>query len=173
MKRESIGTRTLIIGVLTLVAMVCFFPGTSRADGVGLSVTVGETEYDITTVTGTFTGDMTQLESTPWWGNATLAQEIAAAVADDIGTPNEFNYGAGGPLFAYDDDAIDAFIWFQGNTSSQAVSGIWSWSWGVVTPVSTGNAPEPGSFGMLFAGLFGVCLLAGMKRSRRNALDSE
>jgi hypothetical protein len=153
--------------------MVCFFPGTSRADGAGLSVTVGETEYDITTVTGTFADDMAQLESTPWWGNATLAQEIAAAVADDIGTPNEFNYGAAGPLFAYDDDAVDSFIWFQGNTSSVAVSGITSWSWGVVAPVSTGNAPEPGSFVMLFAGLFGVGLSAGMKRSRRNAMDSK
>jgi hypothetical protein len=173
MKRQSIGTRTLIIGVLTLVAMVCFFPGTSRADSI--TVTVGETEYDVTTVTGTFGDNMSLLESTPWWGNSTLAQALATAVADDIGTPNEFNYGAAGPLFAYDDDAIDAFVWFQGNTSSVAVSESVSLSWGVVTPFSTGNVPEAGSFGMLFAGLFGVGLLAGMKRSRRNvlALDSE
>jgi hypothetical protein len=99
-------------------------------------------------------------------------------VADDIGTPNN-DIGSSdidqGPLFAYADDAIDAFIWFEGNTSSVAVSESVSLSWGVVTPFSTGNAPEPGSFGMLFAGLFGVGLLAGMKRSRRNALalDSE
>ena len=106
MNGNSIGIRTLIIGVLSLVAMICFFPGSSRADSI--TVTVGGTEYNISSVTGTFTDNMTQIESTPWWGDQSLAQALATAVADDIGTPN--NEGDGGPLFAYSLDAVNAYI---------------------------------------------------------------
>jgi uncharacterized protein YabE (DUF348 family) len=74
----------LVIGVLSLVAMSCFFPGSSRADNI--TVTVGGTEYNVSTVTDTFTDNMTQIESTPWWGHQALAQALATAVADDIGS---------------------------------------------------------------------------------------
>lgn len=164
---RKIGKRTLIIG-LTFVAMICFFAGTSSADGI--TVTVNGTQYDITTVTGTFTDNMAQLESTPWWDNESLAQEIAAAVMDDIGTPNDNGEIAGGPLFAWNDDAIDAFIWFQGIVYPTSPSESVSLTYGVGSAV---NAPEPGSLGMLLAGLFGVGLFAGLKRLGRNAVATE
>jgi|HubBroStandDraft_6_1064221.scaffolds.fasta_scaffold946365_1 hypothetical protein len=155
--------------VLMLLAVICFFPGTSRADNI--TVTVDGTEYFVSTITGTFTDNMAQLESTPWWQNQSLAQEIAAAVMDDIGTPNEFNgEEGGGPLFAWNDDAIDAFIWFQGTVNPTSPSESVSFTYGVGSAVI---APEPGSLAMLFAGLLGLGLLAGMKYLRRNALATE
>ncbi len=152
--------------VLMILAVIFFFPGTSRADSI--TVTVNGTQYDITTITGTFTDNMAQLESTPWWGDATLAQAIATAVADDIGTPNDG--GIGGPLFAYSLDAVNAFLFIQGNVNSTSVSESVSFSYGVGSAV---NAPEPGSLCMLFAGLFGFGMFAGLKQLRRKTLATE
>lgn len=185
-------TKTLVVAVLTLAATICFFPGSSRADDI--TVTVGGEQYDITTVTGTFDDNMALLESMPWWGDATLAQEIANAVMDDIGTPN--NDGTSGPLFAYDDDAIDAFIWFQGTSSSTSVSESASFTYGLcnlkgvacgdVCPKggvfqkvdfgcgTGGNAPEPASLSMLLAGLLAwFWALRRNGKSRRNAPATE
>lgn len=187
-------TKTLIVSVLTLAAMICFFPGSSKADDI--TVTVDEQQYDITTVTGTFDGNMALLESMPWWGDATLAQEIANAVMDDIGTPNDD--GTSGPLFAYDDDAIDAFIWFRGSSSSTSVSESVSFTYGVCdikgvacgdvcpnggifekktvgsTTCGTKNASEPASLSMLFAGLLAwFWALRRNGKSRRNAPPTE
>jgi len=166
MNRESIGIRALIIGLLSLVAMICFFPGTSRADNI--TVTVDGTEYFVSTVTGTFTDNMTQLESTPWWGDQSLAQALAGAVADDIGTPN--NGGDGGPLFAYSLDAVNAYLFVMGNVNQVSVSPAEVISFAFGNVVAT---PEPGSLSMLFAGLLGFGLFAGMKHLRRNALATE
>jgi hypothetical protein len=154
--------------VLMLLAVICFFAGTSSADSI--TVTVNGTQYDITTVTGTFTDNMAQLESTPWWDNESLAQEIAAAVMDDIGTPNDNGEIAGGPLFAWNDDAIDAFIWFQGIVYPTSPSESVSLSYGVGSAV---NAPEPGSLSMLLVGLFGVGLFVVLKHLGRNARATE
>jgi hypothetical protein len=62
-------------------------------------------------------------------------------VADDIGTPNEFNgEEGGGPLFAWNLDAIDTFIWFQGTVCLMSIptSGIdfQSFSWDVSSVVN-------------------------------------
>ena len=80
-------------------------------------------------------------DSASCWHNQSLAQEMADAVADDIGTPNEFNGEEGrGPLFAWNLDAIDTFIWFQGTVYSMSIptSGIdiLSFSWGVGSVVN-------------------------------------
>lgn len=187
-------TRTLVVAVLALVAMICFFPKSSRADQI--TVTVDDQQYDITTLTGSFADNMAELESEPWWGNATLAQAFANAVADDIGTPND--NGTSGPLFAYDDDAIDAFIWFQGSSSSTSItkSGLIV-SWGAcadvkggcanvcsttganagktgIPPCSTGgNVPEPASLGILLAGLLAYFWALRGKNFRRNAPSTD
>jgi hypothetical protein len=165
MARNSIETRTPVIGILTLLAMVCFFPRASRADNI--TVTVDGTEYFVSTITGSFTDNMAQLESSPWWNNQTLAQEIAGAVMDDIGTPNEFNgEEGGGPLFAWDDDAIDAFVWFQGtvNPTSPSESGSFTYACGCSVGTATSGAcagkscepavaPEPSSLALFPLGL--------------------
>ena len=196
-------TRSLIVGALTVVAMVCSFPGSSRADDGSITETIDGANYSVSILTGTFDDNMAALESTPWWGNPTLAQDMAAAVMDDLGTPNS-DIGSSdvgqGPLFAYDDDAVDAFIWFQGTTSSVSPSESVSLDWGIGTCISStatcaavetatcpvgkadtgacagrgvGNTPEPGSLGMLFAGLFAFGLLAGTKHLRRTGLATE
>lgn len=155
MNGNSIRIRTLIIGVLSLVATICFFAGTSRADNI--TVTVNGTEYFVSTITGSFTDNMTQLESTPWWNNQTLAQEIAGAVMDDIGTPNEFNgEEGGGPLFAWNDDAIDAFIWFQGTVYPTSPSESISFTYGVGSVI---GAPEPSSLALIPLGLGALLLM--------------
>jgi hypothetical protein len=174
MKGESIVTKTVVVAVLTLAAMICFFPGSSRADNI--TVTVDGAQYDITTVTATFDEDMALLESQPWWGNATLAEDIANAVADDIGTPNDD--GTSGPLFAYDDDAIDAFIWFEGSSSSTSVSESLSASWGLCIGSRVcdtgGNVPEPTPLSMLLVGLIPwFWALRKNGKSRRNAPATE
>lgn len=190
-------TKPLVVAVLTLVALICSFPSSSWADQI--TVTVDEQQYDITTLTSTFTANMAELESEPWWGNATLAQAIANAVADDIGTPNVD--GTSGPLFAYDLDALDAFIWFHGSSSSTSIptSGldILSFSWGAcadvkggcanvcsttganagrtgIPPCGTGgNVPEPGSLGILLVGLLAYFWALHGKRPRRNGPATE
>ena len=95
-------------------------------------------------------------------------------MADDIGTPNEFNgEEGGGPLFAWNLDAIDTFIWFQGTVYPMSIptSGIdiLSFSWGVGSVV---NAPEPGSLSMLLAGCVllltvGNAIFDGVRRRRQ------
>jgi len=134
------------------VLVICFFPSTSKADSI--TVTVGGTEYFVTTITGTFTANMTQLESTPWWGNQTLAQDIATAVADDIGTPNDG--GSGGPLFAYSLDAVNAFLFVKGNVNQVSVSESLSFSFGVGNVVTT---PEPSSLALIPLGLGALLLM--------------
>lgn len=178
MTRNSIGTRTLIIG-LTLVAMICFFAGTSRADNI--TVTVDGTEYFVTTITGTFTDNMAELESAPWWNNQTLAQEIATAVMDDIGTPNEFNgQEGGGPVFAWDDDAVNGFEWFQGtvNPTSSSESASLTYACGCTVGSETTGAcagksceptvaPEPSSLALFPLGFAALLLMRRrMLRSR-------
>jgi hypothetical protein len=158
--------KSLLIIFAVLVVMLCFFPSTSKADSI--TVTVDGTQYDITTVTGTFTDNMTQLESTPWWGDATLAQAIATAVADDIGTPNDG--GIGGPLFAYSLDAVNAYLFIQGNVNMTSVQESVSFSYGVGSAVS---APEPEPLSMLFSGLLGLGLLVAVKRYRGSHLPAE
>src|SRR5580658_10724666 len=52
-------------------------------------VTVGGTEYDVTnTPYETFASAETVLEEQPWWGDPTLANELASAVYLGLGDPN-------------------------------------------------------------------------------------
>ena len=64
-----------------------------------IPVTVNSVEYDITTVTTTFSNDSALFMSQPWWNNFDLASQFAAAVGDDLGMPNYSGFR--GPLFAY------------------------------------------------------------------------
>lgn len=68
-------------------------------------VTVGDTNYDISTVDGTFNDLESQLTATPWFGNQTLAGDIADAVGDSFGTVNVVSSGLPtAPLFAFAQD---------------------------------------------------------------------
>ena len=65
--------------------------------------TVNGTDYDITTVYGSYDSLKTQLEATPWWGNGSLGFQVATAVGNELGwySPAYARYAEGGPLFAY------------------------------------------------------------------------
>lgn len=186
-------TKSLVVAVLALAAIICVFPATSKADDI--TVTVGEQQYDITTGMGTFTDNMAELESQPWWGNATLAEAFANAVADDIGTPND--NGADGPLFVYDDDAVDGFLWFQGSSSSTSISPTATVWFGLcddikggcakvcssislkvteagIPPCATsGNVSEPASLSLLLAGLLAYFWALRKRTPRRNGPPTE
>lgn len=71
-----------MFGVVALLAMSCFFSASSRADAI---VTVDGATYDIyVSPTPTTLG----IEATPWYGNPTLAMDLATAVKFQLGAPN-------------------------------------------------------------------------------------
>ena len=157
-----------LITALFVFALFGLFSA-SRAKADGITVNVAGTEYDISTVTGTFSDNMSLLESSPWWGNPCLAQAIATAVGTDLGTPNEFNYGNGGPLFAYSADAIDAFVVFGNDMPAISVDlnfdKIAIFAFGTVVPTTPGTpgtppsgVPEPSSLALLASGGLGLFL---------------
>lgn len=52
-----------------------------------VTVTVDGHNYTISTVTGSFNANATQLTSQVWWDNATLAQDLTTAMAGSLGYP--------------------------------------------------------------------------------------
>ena len=66
------------------------------------TVTVGGTEYDVSTVSGTYNDLSATLQAQIWWDDAGLADEFAAATGGLEGYPND---GGIGPLFAFQDSS--------------------------------------------------------------------
>jgi hypothetical protein len=82
----------------------------------GVDVTVGGTEYNVTDVSlspGNST-DLTTLENQPFWGNESLADSLAVAVAAGLGMPN--NGGSWGPLFAWGPFTLNGYPGVTGPT---------------------------------------------------------
>ncbi|MEX0615715.1 MAG: hypothetical protein WD177_07385, partial [Methylophaga sp.] len=51
-----------------------------------ISVSVGGSQYELTTINNTsYSESKTLLQSQPWWGNETLALNLAAAIQMDLG----------------------------------------------------------------------------------------
>jgi hypothetical protein len=59
-------------------------------------VSVDGFQYDISSVIGSFNGLQSQLEATPWWGNETLAANLASAQPDVNGYFAEYAWGLDG-----------------------------------------------------------------------------
>jgi hypothetical protein len=84
-----------------LVASVMFTAKPAQA----ATFTVNGTDYDITTVKGTYNDLKTQLQATPWWDNGSLAAALALSAVipvlrtDFAGVPN--GQGQLGPFFTY------------------------------------------------------------------------
>jgi hypothetical protein len=145
------------------------FPSPSKADDI---VTVGGIKYDISSVTTSFVGDVSALEATPWWGNATLATSLASAVGSALGT----GVTGDGPLFA-DLDGLGGnggAVWYIGTGSvvGYAAANDGDVSAYAVGTIVTTSTPEPGALGMMLAGLVGLGLLVGVRRHRGNHLAS-
>ena len=76
-------------------AIAGVFASVSPAEAI--MFTVNGTNYDVTTVTTTYDANTSLLQSQPWWGNQTLAEQFASTVLQGLpGTvPNK------GPRFVY------------------------------------------------------------------------
>lgn len=49
------------------------------------SVTVDSTQYNLETLYGSYGANIATLQATPWWGNSTLANDLANAVLHSLG----------------------------------------------------------------------------------------
>ena len=63
----SIATASITVGAVSFIA----------PEASAVTVSFDGTDYEITTITGTFEDNQATLESQPWWGNATLAEGLA------------------------------------------------------------------------------------------------
>lgn len=165
-------TTLCALAALGLIALVA--PRVAQADAM---VTLGGITYDISTVTTSFALDTAQLESTPWWGNDTLALGLAGLVGTDLGVPNS---GLGncpcGPVFAPIDPMVLSYMYTP--APPPLGPGVIAFSQPDTLRVtyavgSVVTSPEPGSLSMISVGLLGLGLLVGVKRYRGNHLASE
>jgi hypothetical protein len=86
--------------VTSFVASVMFAAKPSQA--ATFTVNVGGTDYDITTITGSYVGNASLLQSQVWWNDTQLAFNFANAVNLNLGLPILGLFPtAVGPLFAY------------------------------------------------------------------------
>lgn len=81
--------KIIAVYLLTCVAV--------HANAATIDTSVGQ--FDISTVTGSFSENQGLLESQVWWGSQTLADEFATLTGNALGYPN-LN-GTWSPLFAY------------------------------------------------------------------------
>ena len=87
-------TRVFLFSLLALPALTPVL----RA----IPITVGGIDYDVQKFAGLYEANTTLLQSQVWWGNATVANEFAAALTSDLNPANFSDYS---PFFAYADNA--------------------------------------------------------------------
>lgn len=122
-------------------------------------ITVGGTDYEVTTIFDTFDNQSALLQSQVWWGDTVAAQLFAEAVFDDLGRSN----GIFGPLFAYEQIrtgltsayTIDFFGPPPITTARDNIFGTTAIQGYAVATVN-GTVPEPSTIALLAAGLFGI-----------------
>lgn len=86
-------TATLLGGATAMGMM-----SPTAAQALTVRVSVGGTNYSVTTLETSYSASSAILQSQPWWGNNdTLAKSIANAVKTQLGTPNM----GGSPYFAW------------------------------------------------------------------------
>jgi hypothetical protein len=150
-------------------------------------VTVGGTEYDVTnTPYETFASAETVLEAQPWWGNATLAEELASAVYLALGAPNvngqtpTFAYGLGtdsaGPTPYTAVENYDYNECYGGGdcalsdwtlTNPETISSTYQFSFATATVVPT---PETSTISLLLIGLGSLGVVMAMRRRKAQGL---
>ena len=124
------------ISLASVLIIGGIFSAGSRAQST--TVSVGGTSYTISIASSasTYATSSATLQATPWWGNASLAQSLSAAVGTSLGTPNPSSYG---PVFIYAPaGAIGGAAWVTGSSSFNPplISGIayfWALSGGSVS----------------------------------------
>jgi hypothetical protein len=157
------------LGAAAALAAISLSPGSAQA----YVVTVGGTQYDVTTFTGSYNGNSSKFATAsnggamPWWGNSNTAREFANAVAGGLGGLNLDNRF--GPAFAYSagGGVVNSILWdsvhssFLFNTNSlETDTGI---IWAQVAPASPAPAPGP-------LPLFGAAAAFGFSRKLRKRI---
>ena len=163
----------LALGAAAALAAISLSPGSAQA----YVVTVGGVQYDVTTFTGTYNANASKFALPanggvmPWWGNRSLVEEFANAVAGGLG------YESGlGPAFAiqyaYADNTYFT-LWAPQSCGSgcgeydfifQNVEPSSVYRWAQVAPTLY-TAPAPGPLP-----LFGAAAAFGFSRKLRKRI---
>jgi len=151
----------------------------------GVLVSVGGTEYDVTTSPlESFSSASSVLESQPWWGNATLADELATAVYLSLGDPN---VNGQTPTFAYGLEPEPSGITFVDNYDYLLVSfspDVWALTdWTSANPgtiydtyafyfatATVVPTPESGTTSLLLIGLGSLGVVMAMRKRKAQRL---
>jgi hypothetical protein len=166
---------------LAAAACLSLFSATST---FAATFTVGGNDFDITTISGTFTDLQGQLESQLWWGDDYLARQFATAVSTQLGTADATdNYG---PLFVHGrgQRSLHTWAWYfphvYGGSRLASVGGPLSTDRNFAVCVSCSSPPPtvpnpdppspvplPAGGLLLLSGLAGVAALK--RRKKRTA----
>jgi hypothetical protein len=102
MNRLSAFTPKLAFGAAAALAAISLSPGSAQA----FVVNVGGVQYDVTTFTESYNNNTSKFETAanggvmPWYGSASLAQNFASAVTDQLGLFDQQGISRG-PFFSY------------------------------------------------------------------------
>jgi len=147
------------LGAAAALAAISLSPGSAQA----YVVTVGGTQYDVTTFTGTFIANSSKFALPPapgvmpWFENPTLIDSFATAVGTNLGMNNILAGTTRGPLFAQQTTGSSYSWCTQGCTSNPSVDfffynpGI-SYVWAQATLYTPPAASVPGPLPLLGAG---------------------
>lgn len=154
--------RFVASAAIAIIGAGSAFAGTVQA----ATATIGGIDYNVTTVEGTFAQHQTLLENQVWWGDRSLANSFAGAVAADLGFPN--NSGFYGPLFAYKrgSTTVTSFNFFSALQRSFEApldsSGVYTYA----TAAQVSSVPLPAGGLLLLTGIGGA---AALKRRKKRA----
>ncbi len=73
----------------------------NSAEAQTYTATVGDTNYDFSTFSGTYTSSLTTLQSQFWWAAPGSAEDAATAVGSSLGMDQTYGGYTLGPMFMY------------------------------------------------------------------------
>ena len=136
---------------------------------VAVPITVDGTDYNITTISGSFNANADRLRGQEWFGNAGLAEDLASASGGMLGLFPFQGFGDFGPLFALtdmvDNNPGNIEAWSSGLAgldTSRIMLGLDDVVAWAVVEVET--VPEPSVIALMVLGLAGI----GFARRRKS-----
>jgi hypothetical protein len=150
------------LGAAAALAAISLSPGSAQA----YVVTVGGTQYDVTTFTGTYNDNISKFATAanggvmPWWGNGTSTISFATAVGNYFGPNTYYAYndrGAGWPNPAA---RFNVILWQGSGYTGSGVGANSSLKYATASEV---RAPGP-------LPLFGAAAAFGFSRKPRKRI---